>query len=74
MLTGHRATSAIGALVLYLGPLARQTPAFASAGMRVVAIPNRQFPPDDEALALVDVALDSLDELEPEVIDAADRG
>ena len=35
----------------------------AAAGMRVVAIPNRVFPPSDEALALADVVLESLDEL-----------
>jgi HAD superfamily hydrolase (TIGR01509 family) len=34
-----------------------------AAGMRVVAIPNRHFPPDPEALALADVVLDSLAEL-----------
>jgi HAD superfamily hydrolase (TIGR01509 family) len=31
-----------------------------AAGMRVVAIPNRHFPPDEEALAQADVVLDSL--------------
>jgi HAD superfamily hydrolase (TIGR01509 family) len=36
-----------------------------AAGMVVVAIPNRTFPPDEEALALADVVLDSLDELSP---------
>jgi HAD superfamily hydrolase (TIGR01509 family) len=34
-----------------------------SAGMRVVAIPNASYPPDEEALALADVVVDSLDEL-----------
>ena len=34
-----------------------------AAGMRVVAIPNRQYPPRAEALALADVVLDSLAEL-----------
>ena len=33
------------------------------AGMRVIAIPNPHFPPDDEALALADVVLDSPGEL-----------
>lgn len=37
-----------------------------SAGMRVVAIPNPTYPPDDEALALADLRLDSLQELTPE--------
>jgi len=40
-----------------------------SAGMRVVAIPNRVFPPGPEALSLSDVLLDSLDELTPEAIE-----
>jgi HAD superfamily hydrolase (TIGR01509 family) len=40
----------------------------AGAGMRVVAIPNRSFPPSEEALELADVVLRSLDELTPEVI------
>jgi HAD superfamily hydrolase (TIGR01509 family) len=38
------------------------------AGMRVVAIPNPQFPPDEEALALADVTIGSLAELTPNVI------
>ncbi len=41
----------------------------AGAGMRVVAIPNRVFPPSEEALALADVVLGSLDELTVEVVD-----
>jgi HAD superfamily hydrolase (TIGR01509 family) len=40
----------------------------AAARMRVVAIPNRRFPPGKDALAEADVVLDSLDELTPEVI------
>jgi HAD superfamily hydrolase (TIGR01509 family) len=39
-----------------------------AAGMRVIAIPNRVFPPSDEALALADAVLGSLDELTPEVV------
>jgi HAD superfamily hydrolase (TIGR01509 family) len=35
----------------------------AGAGMTVVAIPNRDFPPDDEALGLASTVLSSLDEL-----------
>jgi hypothetical protein len=31
--------------------------------MRVVAIPNTAYPPDDEALGLADVVVDSLDAL-----------
>jgi len=45
-----------------------------AAGMRVVAIPNPHFPPDEEALARADVVLDSLAELVPEVISSLDRG
>ena len=40
-----------------------------SAGMRVIAIPNASYPPDDEALALADVTLESLDQLTPESIE-----
>jgi HAD superfamily hydrolase (TIGR01509 family) len=40
-----------------------------AAGMRVIAIPNRHFPPPDEALAQADVVLDSLAELTPETIE-----
>jgi HAD superfamily hydrolase (TIGR01509 family) len=40
-----------------------------AAGMRVIAIPNRTYPPDAEALAAADVVIDSLDELTPDVID-----
>jgi len=39
-----------------------------AAGMRVVAIPNREYPPDEEALAAADVAIDSLDALTPELL------
>jgi HAD superfamily hydrolase (TIGR01509 family) len=39
-----------------------------AAGMRVVAIPNPTYPPDDEALALADVTTDSLDRLTPELV------
>jgi HAD superfamily hydrolase (TIGR01509 family) len=40
-----------------------------AAGMRVVAIPNRAFPPSQEALALASMVLESLDELEPAVVE-----
>ena len=39
-----------------------------AAGMRVVAIPNRRYPPPVEALALADVQLRSLGELTQEVV------
>jgi HAD superfamily hydrolase (TIGR01509 family) len=34
-----------------------------AAGMRVIAFPNRRYPPAPDALALADVTLDSLDQL-----------
>jgi len=40
-----------------------------AAGMRVVAIPNRHFPPGADALAAADVVLDSLDALTAEAIE-----
>jgi len=43
-----------------------------AAGMRVIAIPNPSYPPDDEALAQADVTIRALDELTPELVDAAD--
>jgi HAD superfamily hydrolase (TIGR01509 family) len=39
-----------------------------AAGMAAIAVPNRDFPPDPDALELADVVLDSLTELTPEVI------
>jgi len=42
-----------------------------SAGMRVIAVPNPHFPPDEEALADADVVLRSISELTPEVIEPA---
>jgi HAD superfamily hydrolase (TIGR01509 family) len=42
-----------------------------SAGMRVIAIPNASYPPDEEALELADVVLESLDELTPARIEGA---
>jgi HAD superfamily hydrolase (TIGR01509 family) len=42
----------------------------AAAGMHVVAVPNRSFPPSDEALARADVVLDSLADLTPAAIEA----
>jgi HAD superfamily hydrolase (TIGR01509 family) len=40
-----------------------------AAGMRVVAIPNRHFPPDEQALAQADVTLGSLAELTAEAVE-----
>jgi HAD superfamily hydrolase (TIGR01509 family) len=39
-----------------------------AAGMYVVVIPNRAFPPPDDVLALADVVLDSIRQLEPEIL------
>ena len=39
-----------------------------AAGLRTIAIPNREFPPGEDALARADVVLRSLDELQPAVI------
>jgi HAD superfamily hydrolase (TIGR01509 family) len=39
-----------------------------AAGMRVVAVPNPHFPPDDEALAQADAIVASVAELTPELL------
>jgi HAD superfamily hydrolase (TIGR01509 family) len=39
-----------------------------AAGMAVIAVPNKDFPPDPDALALAALVLDSLRELSPERI------
>lgn len=39
-----------------------------AAGMRVVAIPNKRYPPNAEILAKADVVLNSLEELTPEAV------
>ncbi len=44
--------------------------AAAAAEMGVVAIPNRAFPPEPEALELADVVLESIQELESGVVEA----
>ena len=41
-----------------------------AAGMRVIAIPNRRYPPAADALDLADAALASITELSPEVVAA----
>jgi HAD superfamily hydrolase (TIGR01509 family) len=43
-----------------------------AAGMRVIAIPNPSYPPDEKSLAQADVTIRALDELTPELVDAAD--
>ncbi len=40
-----------------------------AAGMRVLAIPNASYPPDDDSVAAADLVLDSLADLTPEAID-----
>jgi HAD superfamily hydrolase (TIGR01509 family) len=40
-----------------------------AAGLRVIAIPNNEFPPGDDALRAADVVLASLDELTPAVVE-----
>ena len=40
-----------------------------ASGMRVVAIPNRRFPPSADALDLAQVVLTSVDDLSPETFD-----
>jgi HAD superfamily hydrolase (TIGR01509 family) len=41
------------------------------AGMVVLAVPNRRFPPGEEALREADAVVESLHELTPEVVEAA---
>ena len=45
----------------------------AAAQMTVVAVPNRQFPPAEEALSLARAVLGSLTELQPDLIDELAR-
>ena len=45
-----------------------------AAGMRVIAIPNRRYPPPAEALALAYVVLDSVAELTPAAVRAPAGG
>jgi HAD superfamily hydrolase (TIGR01509 family) len=42
-----------------------------AAGMRVVAIPNPSFPPDPEALALADLVLQSISDLDVDAVESA---
>jgi HAD superfamily hydrolase (TIGR01509 family) len=42
-----------------------------AAGMRVIAIPNPHYPPNDETLTLADAVIESLDELTPERVSAS---
>ena len=45
----------------------------AAAGMAVIALPNRDFPPSDDALALAAVELTALDQLRPDLVEALDE-
>jgi HAD superfamily hydrolase (TIGR01509 family) len=46
--------------------------AAAAAGMAVIAVPNREFPPDDVALGLADLEIESLEQLSPAAIEGLD--
>ncbi len=41
----------------------------AAAGMLVIAVPNKEFPPAQDALTLAATSIDSLDELTPALLD-----
>jgi HAD superfamily hydrolase (TIGR01509 family) len=45
----------------------------AAAGMLVIASPNREYPPEPDALALAALVVESLDALTPEAIERAAR-
>jgi len=40
-----------------------------AAGMRVIAVPNKRYPPDKNALAVVSTVLDSLEDLTPDLVE-----
>lgn len=42
--------------------------ALAAAGMRIIAVPNKDFPPDPDVLASADVVISDLTELTPAVV------
>ena len=39
-----------------------------AAGMRVIAVPNKRYPPGEDALALASARLESLEQLTPELV------
>ena len=43
--------------------------AAAAAGLALIAVPNRQFPPAEQALRLANAVIESLRELRPELIE-----
>jgi HAD superfamily hydrolase (TIGR01509 family) len=44
-----------------------------AAGMRVIAVPNAEFPPAEEAVALADRVVGSLAEVRPTLVESLDR-
>ncbi len=48
--------------------------AAAAAGMRLVCVPNREFPPSEDALELADAILPSLDRLTAETVELVSQG
>ena len=44
-----------------------------AAGMHVLTIPNRAFPPPGDVLALANVVLESIKDLDPEVVREVER-
>jgi len=44
-----------------------------AAEMRVVAVPNPRYPPDDDALALAEVVLPEIATLTPDVVASLER-
>jgi beta-phosphoglucomutase-like phosphatase (HAD superfamily) len=45
----------------------------AAAGLSVLAVPNAAFPPSEDALALAEVIVDSLEEITPELVESLGR-
>src|SRR5699024_6379184 len=44
-----------------------------AAGMAVIAIPNHEFPPGDDAVAVADLTLDRLEDLTIEAVEGLER-
>jgi beta-phosphoglucomutase-like phosphatase (HAD superfamily) len=45
----------------------------ARAGLRLIAIPNAGYPPAEDALALADVVVQSLDDIDPQLVTSVGR-
>jgi HAD superfamily hydrolase (TIGR01509 family) len=43
-----------------------------AAGLRVIAVPNQEFPPDPDVLTLADRVVEALDELTPDLVESLD--